>query len=92
MTVARSPLSDHNRQFLRGEIDVDDEQNYEYRMRSDARAGIERLPTDLDLLEAGGHGDLVGEFYWKTAPVHRLRTQIKTFEERMMDIYEQGDH
>lgn len=84
--MARSPLTDDNRAYLRGEKDVDNPKQYEYRLRNGVREGIKRLPEDLRLLEENGHEDLVGEFYRRTDAVQRLRMEVIELRETIKEL------
>lgn len=55
MAEYRGLLTDREREILRGEVDVS--RNYVYQIRSRVRSKIDRLETDLEILETH-HPDL----------------------------------
>lgn len=59
-------LSDGQRAFLRDDRDeeVADPDQYERKIRHQARKRAANMGTDLELLERTGHEDIVAEFYY----------------------------
>lgn len=57
----RGLLTREDRKVLRGGKDVDEDRLHDIRWNINKR--IERIETDLEILEEAGEGDLVNDFY-----------------------------
>jgi hypothetical protein len=56
-------LSTGERDFFRGESDVDDPDGYRRNARHRARKRMDQIEEDLQVLKEAGQDDLVEEFY-----------------------------
>lgn len=81
--VTTALLSDKQRAFLRGERegDLKDPDQYERKVRHQARQRVEMLRRDLQLLEANDHEDIVAQFYYEVSRIERLREELRGHSE-----------
>lgn len=77
--VTTALLSDKQRAFLRGEREdeLKDPEQYERKVRHQARQRVEMLRRDLELLETNDHEDIVAMFYWEVSRIERLRDDLR---------------
>lgn len=75
-------LSEKQRAFLRDEREdeLKDPDQYERKLRHQARQRLEMLRTDLELLEANDHEDIVAQFYYEVSRIERLRDDLRDRE------------
>lgn len=85
----RGLLTNAEKDFLRGEKEDVDQEQYRYNIRSNFRSRMEELDDDLELLREAGEGDLVEEFYNQFGRMERLETEVdrlrKELEEERTD-------
>lgn len=88
----RGLLTEDDRQFWRGEKDVDDPDKTAREKRHNVRKRISRIVTDLQILSEAGETDLVNEFHAETDRgatvddrVERLEEQLESLQEEMSE-------
>lgn len=84
-TVSRGLLTPGEREFLRGEKDVENPDAYLYNIRSRFRERMNELDDDLELLRAAGEDELVDDFFQEFGRVERLEREIESLRERVDD-------
>jgi hypothetical protein len=75
--VSTGILTKGEREFFRGEKDVEDDDGYRRNARYRARKRIQQIEDDLQVLEAAGEDDLVEEFYNQFSRVQRLEKELE---------------
>lgn len=75
--MSRGLLTKSEKEFLRGEKDDVDQQQYRYNVRSNFKARMEMLEDDLELLDEAGEDDLVEAFYQRFGRVERLEKEVE---------------
>lgn len=75
--VSTGILSEGEREFFRGNKDVEDTDGYRRNARYRARKRIEQIEKDLQVLKEAGEDDLVEEFYNQFSRVQRLEDEIE---------------
>jgi hypothetical protein len=70
-------LTDGEREFLRGESDVEDPAAYRSNIRYRAKKRMSRIEEDLDVLREHGEEELVEEFFNRFGRVQRLEREIE---------------
>ena len=81
--LSRGLLTPAQREFLRGERDVENPDSYRYNVRSDFRGRMDKLEEDLELLREHGEDDLVEEFYDRFGRVERLERELDELREQL---------
>lgn len=81
--MSRGLLTKSEREFLRGEKDDVDEQQYRYNIRSNFRARVSELEDDLELLRASGEGELVEEFHSTFSRMERLEREVEQLRDEL---------
>lgn len=74
-------ITDAEREFLRGEKDVEDPEQYRRTIRYRVRQRAEQYPSDLMLLQEEGHDDLVALFYGQIVQDIRLRSDLRELQQ-----------
>lgn len=74
--MSRGLLTKAEREFLRGEKEDVNQQNYRYNTRSNFKSRMDKLEEDLQLLRDAGEDDLVEEFYRRFGRVERLQKEV----------------
>jgi len=82
-------LSNGERDFFRGESDVQDPDGYRRNARHRARKRMDQIEEDLEVLEEAGQEDLVEEFYNRFGR-DRLEREIEELREQIDEIESGG--
>jgi len=78
-------LSNGERDFFRGESDVQDPDGYRRNARHRARKRMDQIEEDLEVLGEAGQADLVEEFYNRFGRDRRLEREIEELREQIRD-------
>ena len=78
-------LSTGERDFFRGESDVDDPDGYRRNARHRARKRMDQIEEDLQVLKEAGQDDLVEEFYNRFGRDKRLEREIEELRRELED-------
>jgi len=81
--LSRGLLTPAQREFLRGERDVEDPDGYRYNIRSDFRGRMDKLDEDLEILREHDEDDLVEEFYDRFGRVERLERELEELRDEL---------
>lgn len=81
--MSRGLLTKSEREFLRGEKDDVDEQQYRYNIRSNFRARVAELEDDLELLRDAGEGELAEEFHNTFSRMDRLEREVEQLRDKL---------
>lgn len=85
-TMPTGLLSTGEREFLRGEKDVEDPDGYLRNVRHRARKRMTQMEEDLTVLEEAGQDELVEEFYNSFGRDRRLEREIERLHEELRDV------
>ena len=84
--VTTGLLSQAQREFLRGENQVENPESYIGNLRYRARNRTEQIEEDLALLEEHGHEDIANEFRQRYSEREQLRDEIQKLSDRLDEI------
>lgn len=87
--MSRGLLTDAEREFLRGERDVEDPDGYLRNLRYRFRQRMDRLEEDINVLRAAEQDDLVDEFLNQFGRVERLEREVDELRRELEQ--ERGD-
>lgn len=76
-------LSNGERDFFRGESDVQDPDGYRRNARHRARKRMDQIEEDLEVLAEAGQDDIVEEFYDMFSRDRRLQREVESLRERL---------
>ena len=81
--MSRGLLTKSEREFLRGEKEDVDEQQYRYNIRSNFRSRVSELEEDLELLRDAGEEELVEEFHNTFSRMERLEREVERLRDEL---------
>lgn len=79
----RGLLTDHDREFFRGNLDDETETDRMRKKRHNIRQRIDRIAEDIEILRDAGHDELVGEFHATVSQYGRLERRVRELEDRL---------
>jgi len=83
--VSTGILSDGEREFFRGEKEVEDADGYQRNARYRARQRMDQIEEDLEVLREAGQEDLVNEFLNRFGRVERLEREVEELRDQLDD-------
>lgn len=78
-------MSNAEREFLRGENEVEDPDGYERNLKYRAKQQMERIEDDLELLERNGFDDLAEEFFNRFSRYKQLEREVDRLRDELED-------
>lgn len=76
-------LSPKEREFFRGENEVENPSGYRGNARYRARNRMEQIERDLEVLKEAGEDDIVEEFYSRFSRVGELERKVERLENEL---------
>jgi hypothetical protein len=81
--VSTGILTEGEREFLRGEKDVENPGGYRSNVRYRAKQRMDQIEEDLEVLREAGEDDLVEEFFGRFGRVQRLEREVEELRDEL---------